>query len=139
MFFKTHAESRMDRDRSKKKKRKADCAVCDERTCAGHATLKLEIKKAKFFNKTDTKETQATTPRVEREPDVERLDKFRQYLLEIFTEGHTEQVPLDRILAEINHDRSEPFDKDEVMDCINKMMEENQVYLDIGTRDIFLI
>ena len=130
----------MDRDRSKKKKRKADCAVCDERTCAGHATLKLEIKKARILTEDNTKETQATTTtRVEREPDVERLDKFRQYLLEIFTEGHTEQVPLDRILEEINLDRSEPFDKDEVMDCLNKMMEENQVYLDIGTREIFLI
>ena len=129
----------MDRDRSKKKKRKAVCAVCDERTCAGHATLKLEIKKARMLNKTDTKETQATTTRLEGVPDFGRLDKFRHYLYDIFTEGHTEQVPLDRILAEINHDRSEPFDKDEVMDCLNKMIEENQVYLDMGTREIFLI
>ena len=128
-------------DRSKKKKRKAVCDVCDERTCAGHATLKLEIKKARILNKTEhnTKETQATTTRLERVPDVGRLDKFRHYLYELFTEGHTEQVPLDRILAEINHDRSEPFNKDEVMDFINKMMKENQVYLDMGTREIFLI
>ena len=116
------------------------CAVCDEeRTCADHATLKLEIKKARMLNKTDTKETQATTTRLEGVPDFGRLDKFRHYLYDIFTEGHTEQVPLDRILAEINHDRSEPFDKDEVMDCLNKMIEENQVYLDMGTREIFLI
>ena len=51
------------------------------------------------------------------------------------------QVPLDKILEEVNQagSRADPFDEEEVMECINKMMEENQVYLDMGTRAVFLI
>ena len=51
------------------------------------------------------------------------------------------QVPLDKILEEVNMSgsRPDPFDEEEVMFCINKMMEDNQVYLDMGTRALFLI
>lgn len=50
-------------------------------------------------------------------------------------------MSLDKILEEVNlaGSRPDPFDEDEVMECINKMMEENQVYLDMGTRAVFLI
>merc|ERR550537_2093685 len=67
----------------------------------------------------------------------EKLEAFRKFIHEIFSSGHNiEQVPLDKILEEVNQAgaRADPFDEEEVMECINKMMEENQVYLDMGTR-----
>lgn len=72
----------------------------------------------------------------------EKLEAFRKFIHEIFSTGHNiEQVPLDKILAEVNQagSRPDPFDEDEVMECINRMMEQNQVYLDMGTRAVFLI
>ena len=51
------------------------------------------------------------------------------------------QVPLDRILEEVNQSgsRPDPFDEEEVHECIDQMMQDNQIYLDMGTRAVFFI
>lgn len=72
----------------------------------------------------------------------EKLESFKKFIHEIFSTGHNvEQVSLDRILEEVNASgsRPDPFDEEEVMQCIDKMMQDNQVYLDMGTRAVFLI
>ena len=54
---------------------------------------------------------------------------------------HLLQVPLDQILEDVNQAgaRPDPFDEEEVMEGIERMMVDNQVYLDTGTRALFLI
>jgi len=72
----------------------------------------------------------------------EKLEDFKKYIHEIFSTGHNvEQVPLDRILEEVNQAgaRPDPFDQEEVMEAIGRMEADNQVYLDTTTRALFLI
>lgn len=83
----------------------------------------------------------STAAATEKMPE-EKFEAFKKFIHEIFSSGHNvEQVPLDRILEEVNQagSRPDPFDEEEVMTCINRMMEDNQVYLDMGTRALFLI
>lgn len=98
----------------------------------------------------DTADTRQAEPDVPVEPgptagekmSEEKFESFKKFIHEIFSrELNTEQVPLDRVLEEVNQSgsRPDPFDEEEVMECIDRMMVDNQVYLDTGTRALFLI
>jgi len=131
--------------RQKKARTRADSEEMDEERVRGEVEgQREEVMEDDSAARRVLAEVAVESPQPEEEAGVlsdEKFEDFKIFINNLFTTEHVQQVSLDRIIEEVNSaaTRPDPFDEEEVMQALERMEQDNQMFLDKTERAVFLI
>jgi len=131
--------------RQKKARTRADSEEMDEERVRGEVEgQREEVMEDDSAARMVLAEVAVESPQPVEETGVlsdEKFEDFKIFINNLFTTEHVQQVSLDRIIEEVNSaaTRPDPFDEEEVMQALERMEQDNQMFLDKTERAVFLI